>query len=75
MQNVIFTSPECNVWLSVTEGSLQRASHSGQSDLIINVRSLSSRTYPFMGMFDWDEDLIPLIQSPGGNAPIKPLIT
>ena len=24
-----------------------------------------------MGIFDWDEDLIPLIQSPGGNAPTQ----
>ena len=32
--------------------------------LIINVRSLSSQTFPFMGMFDLDEDLIPLMQSP-----------
>ncbi len=24
-----------------------------------------------MGMFDWDEDLIPLIQSPEGNAPTQ----
>ncbi len=36
---------------------------------VINVRSLSSRTFTFMGMFDLDEDLIPLIQSSGGNAP------
>ncbi len=35
----------------------------------VNVRSLSSQTFPFMGIFDLDEDLIPLIQSPRGNAP------
>ncbi len=35
--------------------------------LFINVRTVSSWTFPFMGMFDWGEDLIPLIQSPGGN--------
>ncbi len=33
--------------------------------IFINVRSLSSRSFSFMGMFDWNEDLIPLIQSPG----------
>ncbi len=27
-----------------------------------------TKTFPFMSMFDLDEDLIPLIQSPGGNA-------
>ena len=32
---------------------------------------LSSQTFPFMGMFDLDEDLISLIQSPRGNAQIK----
>ena len=37
------------------------------NDLFINVRSLSSQTFHFMGMFDWDEDLLPLIQSPGGT--------
>ncbi len=24
-----------------------------------------------MGMFDWEEGLIPLAQSPGGNAPTQ----
>ncbi len=28
-----------------------------------NARSLSSQTFPFMGMFDWEEGLIPLAQS------------
>ncbi len=27
---------------------------------------------PFMGMFDWDEDLIPLTQSPGVKLQPKP---
>ncbi len=35
--------------------------------ILINVRNLSSLTFPFMGMFDLDEDLIPLIESPEGN--------
>ncbi len=37
--------------------------------IFINVRSLSSKTFPYMGMFDWDVDLIPVIKTPGGNAP------
>ncbi len=37
--------------------------------LIVNVRSLSLRTFPFMGMFEWEEGLIP--QSPGSNAPTQ----
>ncbi len=36
--------------------------------LIPNVRSLSSQTFPFMGMFDWEEGLNPLALSLGGNA-------
>ncbi len=31
--------------------------------LVVNVRSLSSWTFPFMVMFDWEEGLIPLTQS------------
>ena len=37
--------------------------------LIPNVRSWSSQTFPFMGMFDWEEGLIPLAQSHRDNAP------
>ncbi len=36
--------------------------------LIPNVRRLSSQTFPFMGMFDWEEGLIPLAQPAGDNA-------
>ena len=39
-----------------------------EKDIFINGRSLSSRTFPFMGMFDLYEDLISLLQSPSGNA-------
>ncbi len=38
------------------------------STLIINVRSLSSRTFLFMGMFDWDEDLIDLFDLPARSS-------
>ena len=39
--------------------------------LFPNVRSLSFLKFPFMGMFDWEEGLIPLAQSPGGSAPTQ----
>ena len=36
--------------------------------LMWNCRCLSSSPFPFMGMFDFDEDLIPLIQSTRGKT-------
>ena len=45
-----------------------------EKDIFINGRSLSSRTLPFMGMFDLYEDLISLRQSPSGNAQTERLL-
>ena len=39
--------------------------------IIPNARSLSSLTFPFTGMFEWEEGLIPLAQSHRGNAPTQ----
>ena len=42
--------------------------------IILNVRSLSSKTFPFMGMFDWEESLIPLAQWHGNTVLKSPLL-
>ena len=41
--------------------------HSVKYFILWNGWSLSSWSFPFMGTFDFDEDLIPLIQSPRDN--------
>ncbi len=37
-------------------------------DYLEMVEALSSRPFPFVGMFDFDKDPISLIQSPRGNS-------
>ncbi len=48
---------------------MSRVNLSKNLKIIPNVRRLSSQTFPFMGMFDWEEGVIPLAQSRSDNAP------